>query len=249
MIKKVSESDVLFFGEQHDNPIAHWLQKETTKDLFALKGSKLILGAEMIEADNQAILNQYLAGEKTEEEFEAKARLWNNYKTDYKPLVLFAKENNLTFIASNIPRKFASRVYKQGIESLDSLDRDSLAFIAPLPIEIDLELPGYKSMLEMMAEHGHTNENLPKAQAVKDATMGYSITKNWSPGKYFIHYNGAYHTDNYEGTMWYVNKYNPAIKCSTISTVSQKDISKLEKEHLGKADFIICVPENMTTTY
>jgi hypothetical protein len=132
---------------------------------------------------------------------------------------------------------------------LDTLDKDSLVFIAPLPIEIDLELPGYKSMLEMMAGHGPVNENLPKAQAVKDATMGYFITKNWSQGKYFIHYNGAYHSDNYEGTMWYVNKYKPLIKCSTITTVSQADVTKLDKENIGKADFIICVPENMTTTY
>ncbi len=249
MIKKVSESDVLFFGEQHNNPIAHWLQIEATKDLFALKGQNLILGAEMIETDNQELLNQFLSGDKTEEDFEDEARLWNNYQTDYKPLVLFAKDHNLPFIASNIPRKFASMVYKQGIESLDTLESDSLAFIAPLPIEIDLELPGYQAMLEMMAGHGAPNENFPKAQAVKDATMGYSITKNWKPGKYFIHYNGAYHSDNYEGTVWYVRKYNPSISYSTITTVLQSDVSKLDKENMGKADYIICVPENMTTTY
>jgi hypothetical protein len=49
--------------------------------------------------------------------------------------------------------------------------------------------------------------------------------------------------------MWYLQKANPALKIATISTVSQKDISKLDKEHLGKADFIICVDEDMTTTY
>ncbi len=249
MIKKISNSDVLFFGEQHNNPIAHWLQLEVTKEIFALRGQNLILAAEMIETDNQSLLDQYLAGVKSEEDFEAEARLWNNYKTDYKPLVLFAKENKLTFVASNIPRRYASMVYKKGIESLDTLDEATKAFIAPLPIEIDLELPGYQNMLKMMGGHGATNENFPKAQAVKDATMGYSITKYWSAGKYLIHYNGAYHSDNYEGTVWYVNKYNPNIKHSTITTVSQKDISKLEKENIGKADFIICVPENMTKTY
>ena len=249
MIKKVSDADVLFFGEQHNNPIAHWLQFEVTKELFTLRGQNLILAAEMIETDNQAQLDKYLKGEMTEEDFETEARLWNNYKTDYKPLVLFAKDNNLTFVASNIPRRYASMVYKKGIESLDTLDETTKAYIAPLPIEIDLELPGYQNMLKMMGGHGPANENFPKAQAVKDATMGYSITKYWSSGKYLIHYNGAYHSDNYEGTVWYVKKYNPTIKYKTITTVSQKDISKLEKENIGKADFIICVPENMTKTY
>ncbi len=249
MIKKIAESDLLLFGEIHNNPIAHWLQLEVTNDLHINKGKNLVLGAEMIEADNQQALNNYLSGEIEVDSFENEARLWSNYKTDYKPLVVFAKENRLPFVASNIPRKFASRVYKKGIESLDSLGQDSLIFVAPLPIEIDLELPGYKNMLTMMAGHGMVNNDLVKAQAVKDATMGYFIVKNWSPGKYFIHYNGAYHSDNYEGIVWYVRKYNPAIRYTTITTVLQKDISKLESENKGIADFIICVPENMTTTY
>jgi uncharacterized iron-regulated protein len=29
-------------------------------------------------------------------------QLWSNYQTDYRPLVDFAKENNLRFIATNI---------------------------------------------------------------------------------------------------------------------------------------------------
>ncbi len=250
LLKKISSTDLLFIGEEHNNPIVHWLQLEITSDLYDLKGKALVLGAEMIEADDQIWVDQYFSDTITEAVFEDTARLWGNYKTDYKPLVVFAKDHDLPFIASNIPRRYASMVYKQGIESLDNLDEETKAFIAPLPIEVDLELPGYKGMLDMMAEHGgKPNENFPKAQAVKDATMGHFIVQNWQPGKYFIHYNGLYHSNNYEGIIWYVNKYNPAIKIKTITTVSQKDISKLEEENKGTADFIICVPENMTRTY
>jgi len=39
------------------------------------------------------------------------------------------------------------------------------------------------------------------------------------------------------------------LKIVTISTVSQKNIHQLDKEHIGKADFIICVDEDMTNTY
>ena len=38
IIKAASKSDVVFFGELHDNPIAHWLELEITKSLFATKG-------------------------------------------------------------------------------------------------------------------------------------------------------------------------------------------------------------------
>jgi hypothetical protein len=44
-------------------------------------------------------------------------------------------------------------------------------------------------------------------------------------------------------------KAKPELRITTISTVTQSDINTLEKEHLGKADFIICVTEQMTRTH
>ena len=49
MAQSLSEYDVVFFGELHNNPIAHWLQYELTNKFFDLKGKELILGAEMFE--------------------------------------------------------------------------------------------------------------------------------------------------------------------------------------------------------
>ena len=62
MIKSISKADVIFFGELHDDPIAHWLELEVTKSLFAEKANNLVLGAEMFEADNQLLLDEYLKG-------------------------------------------------------------------------------------------------------------------------------------------------------------------------------------------
>ncbi|HNU88424.1 MAG TPA: ChaN family lipoprotein, partial [Ferruginibacter sp.] len=103
------------------------------------------------------------------------------------------------------------------------------------------------NMLTMMGGHG--NANMPKAQASKDATMAYFILQNLRPGSLFIHYNGAYHSDNFDGINWYLKKKKPELAIGTISTVSQKNIKELLAENKGKADFIICVDENMTTTY
>jgi uncharacterized iron-regulated protein len=245
MLKQAENVEVVLFGEYHDNSIVHWLQLEFTKDLSEKK--QLVLGAEMIEADNQVQLNQYLKGEINQKAFDTLARLWNNHKTDYKPLVDFAKDKKLHFVASNIPRRYASLVYKQGFEALDKLSAEEKNWIAPLPIAYDKDLPGYQQMLKMMGDHA--NENLPKAQAVKDATMGYFILQNLQPNAVFIHYNGTYHSDNYEGIHWYLKQGKPAIKIMTIATVSQKDISKLEKEHLKIADFILVVDEDVTKTF
>lgn len=178
---------------------------------------------------------------------DSNARLWKNYPTDYAPLVNYAKEYKLPFIATNIPRKYASLVAKGGFGKLDSLPAAEKNWIAPLPIAYDAELPGYKKMLEMMGGHG--GENLPKAQAIKDATMAWFILQHYVTGSLFIHYNGAYHSDNYEGILWYLKQKQPGLRYGTISTVSQKDISSLLAENKGRADFIICVDEDMTNTY
>ncbi|NVJ47942.1 MAG: ChaN family lipoprotein, partial [Cytophagia bacterium] len=51
MMKELAKQDAVFFGELHNNPIAHWLQFEVTSELG--QSRDLILGAEMMEADNQ----------------------------------------------------------------------------------------------------------------------------------------------------------------------------------------------------
>lgn len=245
LLKASERAEVVLFGEHHDNALIHWLQLELTKDSAEKKS--LVLGAEMIEADNQPQLDQYLRGEIDQKAFDSLARLWPNHKTDYKPLVDFAKEKKFPFIATNVPRRYARTVNKQGLEALESLPAEEKAWIAPLPIAYDPNLPGYKEMMKMMG--GHATDNFPKAQAIKDATMAHFIITNLKQGSTFIHYNGTYHSDNFEGIFWYLKKQNPSLKVITIAAVSQKNIEALEKEHFEKADFIIVVDEDMTKTF
>lgn len=245
MMQQLEETDILLFGEYHNNPISHWLQLEVTTGLAGKR--QLVLGAEMFEQDNQLALTDFIEGRISERQLDSSARLWKNYPTDYAPLVRFAKSNGIAFAATNIPRRFASLVARGGFEALDTLGSTQKSWIAPLPIAYDSTLPGYKNMLAMMGGHG--GSNLPKAQAVKDATMAHFILQFNRPGSLFIHYNGAYHSDFHEGISWYLQEKQPALRIATITTVSQKDIGQLEKEHLGRADYIICVAENMTTTY
>lgn len=311
MLKDLQDADIIFFGELHTDPIAHWMQFELTKELFSQKPGALVLGAEMFEADNQLILDEYLQGYYATNKYEAEMRLWNNYETDYKPLVEFAKTHKIPFIATNIPRRYASMVHKGGFEALEKLSDEALSYIAPLPILYDPELKCYKDMLNMglpaapegihtapdstmaapegihaapdstmeasegihaapdstmeapegihtapkaMPEsHGKSMpaismDNLPKAQAAKDATMAHFIIENWSEGKCFFHLNGSYHSNNYQGIVWHIQQARKELKIITINTVLQEEIGELSEENLNSADYIICVPESMTRT-
>lgn len=247
MLKEIASADVVFFGELHNNPICHWLQLEVTQDLFTARDGNLILGAEMFERDNQLILSEYLTEKISKKSYKKEARLWPNYTTDYAPLVDFAKDSNLMFVATNVPRRYASVVYMKGFEGLEELEPEAKSYFAPLPIEYDANLPGYVKMTEMAGGHG--GENLPKAQAIKDATMAYSIAEFAEAGKMFIHYNGTYHSDNFEGILWYLKKYKPGLKIVTISSIEQTEVDKLEDENLNKGDYILVIPEDMTKTH
>ena len=245
MVKKLASHDMVFFGELHNNAIAHWLELEITKDLITKRD--LVLGAEMYERDNQEALNFFLNGTYSYKQLDSAARLWPNNKTDYAPLVDFAKTNSLNFVATNIPRRNASLVYKGGFAALDTLSYLEKTWIAPLPILFDSTLPTYIAILKMMGDHG--SMDLVRAQAIKDATMAYSIYSNWQKNKLFLHYNGSYHSNYKEGIIWYLLQTNPDLKIGNIAVVSQDDLNQLNPENKGIADYIICVDSDMTNTY
>jgi uncharacterized iron-regulated protein len=247
LLKAALEADVILFGESHNSAIAHWLQHTLTRDLR--QAGSLSIGMEMFESDQQEALDAYLRGTKTLEELDSVGQgLWSNFKTDYQPVVDFAKAQGVPVIATNVPRPFARRVFRGGFAALEELTDAEKSLVPPLPIPYDKDLPGYVRMLDMMPG-GYGGETFPMAQAIKDATMAHFIVKHASSGTPFLHLNGSYHSDDFEGIGWYLNKYAPDLNVMTISTVEQEQIEKLLPEHKNKAHFIIAVPEIMTKTY
>lgn len=251
MIKDLANYDVVFIGEHHNNSINHWLQLRITKALFDQKNGQLTLGAEMFERDNQTQLNDYLSGKLDEKVLKDSMRLWQNFTTDYKPLVDFAKDKKLKFIATNIPRRYASIVAKKGLDSLNTVTEKEKSWMMKLPVEVTLDTPGYPEMKEMMGDHAGPNAmNFVSAQAVKDATMAESIFKNLEKGKLFIHYNGDYHSKQYGGTVWYLKKLNPELKIAVISVFeSESDELPLPTEDFIPTEYNLVFPADMTKTY
>ncbi|MCS6904338.1 MAG: ChaN family lipoprotein [Bacteroidia bacterium] len=249
LFKKAQKAQVILFGELHNNPIAHWLQYELIKDLVE-NNIPLIIGGEMFEADIQNNINAYFANEWDTQKFESSTELWPNYATDYKPILEFARKYKINLVATNIPRKYARLVARSGLAALDTLSEREKRWMAPLPIQVDFSLPGYQAMKAMVHGGGTVaTENFIAAQAMKDATMAYFIYQNLPASGVFVHLNGAYHSNNYEGIYWYLKKYSSKLKILTISTVEQVDLKELDKKSINLADFVIAVPITMTKTY
>lgn len=248
MLKALSKADVVFIGETHNCPIAHWMEYSIVMDLAAGSSKGLVLGAEMLERDNQLLVDEYVSGLISSDRFETEAKVWDNHYTDYAPLLYLARDLGLRFVATNVPRRYASFVKDNGLEALNGLSEEAKSLMAPLPIPFDKSSSqnGMFGIMSMMGGHGNTSR-YAEAQALKDATMAWSIAQNFD--RKFIHFNGNFHSDNDGGIIPYLNTYLPGKDIVTICCVRQEEIGRLDKENQGRADFIICVPEEMTMTF
>ena len=249
MIHKLAKYDIVLMGEYHNNSMAHWLELQVAKQLYATVGNKMIVGAEMYERDNQNALNRFLSNQIDDKKLGEEARLWKNHTTDYLPVLLFAKDKNLPVIATNIPRKYASEVAKKGIDSL-ILNPTEQSWVVKLPFEVSLETPGYQEMFKMMGDHaGSKAMNFVAAQAIKDATMAESILQHWQPEKLFFHFHGDFHSKQFGGIYWYLKKANPNLNIAVIS-LAESDNSQLSlPKDFIKTNFNIVIPADMTKTY
>ena len=114
IIEEFGESDVAFLGEQHDDAVAHNLQLKILEAVYEKYGRqrKPILSLEMFEREVQIVLDEYLKNQISETHFLSSSRAWKNYKTDYRPLIEYAKTKNMEVVAANAPLReygFASR--------------------------------------------------------------------------------------------------------------------------------------------
>ena len=249
MLKTLQDADIILIGETHNCPVAHWMEYEITSDLIRKSPKGLTLGAEMFETDNQLLVDEYTRGLISSDKFEAEAKLWDNYWTDYSSLLYLAREHKLRFVATNVPRRYASFVKDNGLEALNSLPDAAKNLMAPLPIAFDAQAQDAAmfGFMQMMGGKGSANSHFAEAQAIKDATMAWFISRNFD--RKFIHYNGNFHSDNRGGIIPYLEQYLPGKKIATVCSVRQDNINSLDKENRSRADFIIVAPTDFPMSY
>ncbi len=255
MLDRLSRADVVFFGEQHDDPETHRAEAEMLEAIGRL-GRPVVLSLEMFERDVQPVLDDYLAGRIGESEFLARSRPWPNYSTGYRPLVELARARHWPVIAANVPRPLASAVARKGIVALDTLTP-----VEHLTAARKIVCPADDYYARFMDEmHAHSTgsggaaepgDSLPTAmaerfyvaQCVKDETMAESIVmaKGKAPrDAIIVHFDGAFHSDYAQGTVARVKRREPSWDVVVISAVPVADplVAPIAPES-GVADFVI----------
>lgn len=249
LVQSVNHTAVLFFGEDHNDSIAHYLEDSIYKALVQQYG-KVALSMEMFETDCQTVLNEYLEGFITEKQLMANARPWNNY-ADYRPIVETAHTNHLPVIAANAPHRYASMVNHKGMAVLDSLDASSKSFIAPLPYPITGGRY-YDKFAGIMGGHDHFSKNMYAAQNLWDATMANSIHQFHRHHKKYkiFQVNGRFHSDEKLGTLAQLQRFNPRLAIINISCFSDAHFDSpnwSSFENLG--DYIIITDPVISRTF
>lgn len=151
IVKEFKDYDVIFFGEEHDDSVGHYLQDQLFQALYGKYGDKMAISFEQFDRDVQYIIDEYLDGIIKESYFNKDSRQWKNYK-DYKPMVEFSKENNLDVIAANAPFRYVNVASKNGQEGLLKLSDKAKTAIAPLPYKT-ADGAYLDKLVQMMMEH------------------------------------------------------------------------------------------------
>ena len=255
MLADVARADVILVGEQHDDPNTHRLESAILQGLLRRR-VPVVVSLEMFERDVQPVLDAYLAGSVTEQDFLARARPWPRYATDYRGLVEMAKAHRWPVVAANVPRRLASDVSKQGMGALDALSAADRAHAA-LDLQCSRDAyfdrfvaavsghPGPNAEKVSDAERAANNERLYQSQCLKDETMAESIAAAFEsragrPGA-IVHYTGAFHSDFAAGTAERVRRRLPGRRIAVISMIPVDDIDAVEPsgEDLKRAEYLV----------
>lgn len=240
LISLLQTSDVVFIGEYHANHASHLLQSRVLSALH-LTNQKMnrptVLSTEMFNRDQQDILDQYLNSEIGERYLMQKAPAWDNYRGSYRPLIEYAKGNNVPVIAANAAADVIRCIGQQGEKYPEKLPSEQRSWIAAKPFS---DVPAYEEKFIKVMTGGHDVSgprvrNSYLAQLARDNTMAESIAIALEkyPGSQVIHLNGAFHSTDHLGTAGALKIMKPKLTISVITPIHVSEFQRASKEELS----------------
>lgn len=241
IINQTNKADVLFFGEEHNDSTAHYLEYVLFKGLTEKYPHQAALSMEMFQTDCQLVLNEYLNGLIREKNMISDARAWPNY-SDYRPLVELAKSNQLPVIAANAPSRYTNMVTRNGLSSLQQLSSQAKSYLAPLPIDTATGAYYDKFVKAMGGHEAMAGMQIYQSQSLWDATMGWSIAQFFKahPNFKILQLNGGFHSEEKLGTVAQLKRYAPNIRMLTIAAYNDSNLNNPDwAKYKQLADYII----------
>lgn len=149
-------NQVVFVGETHDRVDHHDLQLAVIQALHRA-GHDLAIGVEWFQFPYQDDLDDYLAGRIDDAEMLHRAEYFSRWRFDYRlyrPIIQYARDNNIPLLALNAPREATDAVSKHGVDKVpkavkpllpSSYDRSDDAYRESLKAVFEAHsIPGHK---------------------------------------------------------------------------------------------------------
>ncbi|MFO0962366.1 MAG: ChaN family lipoprotein [Phycisphaerales bacterium] len=242
-------ADIVIVGEQHDDANAHEVQRTIVEETFAAwPGSAVSL--EMLERNEQPVVDAYLRGEITKEEFveRTKSADWagkGSWDVFYQPIIDAARDAHAPVIAANAPREYVRRARTEGYAALRALPPDEAALISlPKDKPPDSYRERFRQVMSGDGAHAISDEKLDellRSQRLWDATMADSIVralKDAPSGGKVVHLVGQFHVEFDGGLVSEIQKRDPWARILTIS-VQKGEAYALRPEDKGRADLVV----------
>lgn len=174
MIDDIKKAKLVFIGEMHDNKLHHRLQLDVIKKLHDLK-IPMAVGLEMFTAESQRILDQWIDGTISEDNFiQAYYANWNFPWSLYGAIFLYAKDHKIPLIGLNISPEISQKVARSGFSSLNKEEREKL----PPETGCIVDRKYMEFIRRAYAMHGHRDKQFQyfcEAQLLWDQVMAQNL--------------------------------------------------------------------------
>ncbi|WP_419799344.1 MAG: ChaN family lipoprotein [Terasakiella sp.] len=130
LLKNAAKQQVVLLGEQHPDAVHHRWQLQTITQLYA-HNPNVVIGFEMFPRRLQPVLEAWIRGELSEDEFLQKTDWDEVWKFDpdlYMPLFRFARMNRLPIVALNVEMDLIGAISQKG---WDGVDEDRKEGVSP----------------------------------------------------------------------------------------------------------------------
>ncbi len=253
VVLRANEVDVVLFGEEHDDPFAHALQRSLLESMLD-ESDRTALSMEMLERSEQDVVDRWANGEIDRETFmeETGAGSWGGVEgwiAWYQPILDEGRRGRARIVAANAPRKFVRSARIDGYEALEALaPEDRSLFDLPT----SLEQGGYWTRFRdtMRDYRGDDVEDAEiiatfRSQMTWDSTMAGSIATAFDREdvERILHLAGRFHIDLEGGTVRELRRLRPEASIMTVSCVrAGLDADVLSDDDVDRADIVIYTP-------
>ncbi|MGB3532575.1 MAG: ChaN family lipoprotein [Microcoleaceae cyanobacterium] len=183
ILQQLEQADVIYLGETHNEIADHQAQLKIIQALYQ-KNPKIAIGFEMFQRPYQTVLDQYIAGNITEEQLIEQSEYnqrWGFPWKYYADILRFTQQQQLPILALNTPTEITRKVAQEGLETLTDEEKQ---YIPPFE-EIQTDNADYRQMLQFVYQQHHHGgqgnssafDNFFLAQVLWDETMAEKVAE------------------------------------------------------------------------